>query len=328
MNIRISVFRICQILCIIAFFLLITHSDLVRCSATDGLHSWAVSVVPVLFPFIILSRFWIHYDVPSLIFQLSQTAMPKHPSLAVAASILFLGLASGFPVGAVFVKYFYDRKIITKETAEHLLPLCSFVSPMFLMGYVRPLTGYKGITWWLFSISLYVPVLLYFGKEIFSEKIQIDYHGFSQKKGLLNSSSEKGSIREIWISSLEIIFTIGIYMMLFAILFGLTMHLPVFDRTFFKIILANLEITAGIDQIASMTEIHGIFRGIVLAASVSFGGLCTIAQVYTIISESDLSLKSYVNTKWKTAILSAVLLLFFFFFLKVFFAAGSSGSIS
>lgn len=328
MKIPFSFFRLCQSLCILAFFLLLTHSGLVRCYAADGLHSWAVSVLPVLFPFIILSRFWIHYDIPSLIFQITNKLVPGHPSLAISTSVLLLGLVSGFPVGAVFVKYFYERKLLTKEAAESLLPLCSFVSPMFLLGYVRPLTGYTGDSWSLFCIALYFPVLLWFGMEIRSGKIQVNDSVFSEKSYYSKPAPKEDSIREIWLSSLEIIFTIGIYMMLFSVLFGLVIHQPAFDLPFFKIILANLEITAGISQIAHMPEIHGILRGMILAASVSFGGLCTMAQVYTILSESDLSLNSYINTKWKTASLSAILLLFFFLLFKVFFAAGSSGSIS
>ena len=322
MKIKIVLFRICQILCIIAFFLLLSHSDLVLYYAREGIRTWACSVLPVLIPFIILSRFWIYYEVPGLLFRSSQKMLVKHTSFALAATILFLGLTSGFPVGAIFIKYFYDRRILTKDAAEELLPLCSFVSPMFLIGYVRPLTGYKGIAWILFLCSLYLPLLFCFGNGIRSGKI----HAYSGKNE--SFSSGKSSIRDIWIYSLEVIFTIGIYMMLFSILFGLAIHQPLFRKPFMEILLGNLEITVGIGWIARMSTIKGIVRGMILAASVSFGGLCTMAQVYTILSESNLSLKCYVMTKGKTALLSAIILLFFFLFFKIFFAAGSFGSIS
>lgn len=328
MKIRNSFLRICQIVCLFAFGILLTHSNLVRCYAAEGIRAWAVSVLPVLLPFIILSRFWIYYDVPSFIFTICKKIMPKHPSLTLLATILLLGLASGFPIGAVFVNYFYDRKFLTKKAAENLLPLCSFVSPMFLMGYVRPLTGYKGIMWYFFCISLYLPVLILFILKIQTGEIQIRKDFLSGKNLFSSRSGEKETIRNIWISSLEIIFTIGIYMMLFSILFGLSTNQSVFNNVVWKIVLANLEITVGIDQLSRMTEIQGILRGMILAASVSLGGLCTMAQVYSIVSESDLSLKPYIHMKWKSAALSGILLFLFFLLFKVFFTAGSSGTIS
>lgn len=328
MKFHVSFLRICQFLCIFAFFLLLTHSDLVLLYAREGIHSWAVSALPVLLPFIILSRLWIYYDVPSLLFKGANKIFPGHPALALSITVFFLGLSSGFPIGAVFIKYFYDRKFLTKEAAETLLPLCSFVSPMFLTGYVRTLTGYSHMLWYLFCIALYLPLLLCFISNIRSDKIQrISPGDFKQSIFSAHPVTTSG-IQDIWLSSLEIIFIIGIYMMLFSILFGLAIHLPYLDYPFWKIILANLEITAGIQWIAKMPEIEGILRGMILAASVSLGGLCTMAQVYTIISESDLSLKPYIKTKSKTAVLSAALLLLFFLLFKVFFAAGSSGSIS
>lgn len=316
------VFRICQLLCMIAFFFLLSHSELVLYYAREGIRTWAISVLPVLLPFIILSRFWIYYEVPGLLFQASQKALGKHASLSLSATILFLGLTSGFPVGAIFVKYFYDKQILTKKGAEELLPLCSFVSPMFLMGYVRPLTGYRGALWILFVLALYLPLLFCFAMGIRRGIIRA-----TPGKNMIYSS-EKSSIREIWMSSLEVIFTIGIYMMLFSILFGLAIHQPILRKTYLEILLANLEITFGIGWIAGMPTIKGIVRGIILAASVSFGGLCTMAQVYTIVSESDLSLKRYIQIKGKTAVLSAILLLFFFLLFKIFFAAGSFHAIS
>ena len=139
--------RICQAACLLAFFFLLTHSSMILAYAKAGLSSWACSVLPVLLPFIILSKFWIYYDIPQLFYNAAGRALPSHRQAALCITVLLLGLSSGFPVGAIFVQHYYKEGILSKRAAEELLPLCSFISPMFLLGYVHPLTGYHGITW-------------------------------------------------------------------------------------------------------------------------------------------------------------------------------------
>lgn len=291
--------RFCQTLCILSFFFLLTHSALVLYYAKIGLSSWAYSVLPVLLPFIILSKFWIYYDIPQLFYGAAERTFPQHKHAAVCTAILLLGLSSGFPIGAIFVQHYYKEGILTKKEAEGFLPLCSFVSPMFLIGYVRPLTGYSGFLWYLFVFCLYLPVGIIFGKKIISIGNEDTRHHRSSSC-IIHFSS----IREIWLSSLEIIFTIGLYMMLFSILFGITLHEPLFRGTFMQIVLSNLEITTGIGWISKMSALSGIPRGIAMITTVALGGLCTLAQVYSTTAQSAFSMKNYCFTKIKCAILS------------------------
>lgn len=319
--------KICQIACIISFFFLLTHSSLVLDYAKSGLSSWAFSVLPVLLPFIILSKLWIYYDVPQLFYRAVCRALPGHSHAAVCLTVLLLGLSSGFPVGAIFVRYFYEKGILSKRAADGLLPLCSFVSPMFLIGYVRPLTGYTDADWYLFVLSLYLPLLLCFGSLLVSRAghhtskyypgeraPHANQHHPAQQaprhvpyKNVKTASPS--TLRDVWLSSLEIIFTIGIYMMLFSILFGITLHEPMLRHTVTEITLSNLEITTGIGWLSRMSALSGIVRGAVMAAVVSLGGLCTMAQVHSATISCPFSMSRYLLIKVKCALLSAGLFL-------------------
>ena len=287
--------KICQIACIISFFFLLTHSSLVLDYAKSGLSSWAFSVLPVLLPFIILSKLWIYYDVPQLFYRAVCRALPGHSHAAVCLTVLLLGLSSGFPVGAIFVRYFYEKGILSKRAADGLLPLCSFVSPMFLIGYVRPLTGYSK----------------YYPGERASHANQ--HHPAQQASRPVQDKNVKtaspSTLRDVWLSSLEIIFTIGIYMMLFSILFGITLHEPMLRHTVTEITLSNLEITTGIGWLSRMSALSGIVRGAVMAAVVSLGGLCTMAQVHSATISCPFSMSRYLLIKVNCALLSAGLFL-------------------
>ncbi len=310
--------RLCQLLCILLFIWLLTHSNLVLFFARKGIRSWALSVLPVLLPFIILSKFWIYCGVPEMFFAAAKRTFPGHHTLTLSATILFLGLVSGFPIGAVFVEHYYQQNLLSKKTAEFLLPLCSFVSPMFLLGYVRPQTGYTGSSWYIFVFSLYFPILFFFFWDYLSGKITTQ-ETFSHTpirtpdpSSKRNTQAAQSSIRGIWLSSLEIIFTIGIYMLLFSILFGLALHEPLLQTPFTEILLANLEITTGVQWLAHSACLKGILRGMVLCATVSFGGVCTAAQVYSITlnhpnRQPSLSLGRYLQKKGQCAFVSALL---------------------
>lgn len=305
---RIILFRTCQFLCILTFFFLLTHSTLVLYYAKKGLSSWAYSVLPVLLPFIILSKFWIYYDIPQLLFQTSKKILPKHSRIALSTTILILGISSGFPIGAIFVKYFFEKGIISKRMSEELLPLCSFISPMFLIGYIHPLTGYHGTLWIGFVLALYIPIFLLFFKTFLNKKEPFSYpHATDPNFSLENNQNKKSSIRDIWLSSLEIIFTIGIYMMLFSILFGLILDEFSQEYIIIEIVLSNLEITTGIFWLSHIDSLQGIARGVCMAGTIAFGGLCTAAQVYSIIANTVLSMQKYLYKKGLCAILSALL---------------------
>ena len=294
----------CQILCILAFFILILCSDDVCRYAAKGISVWAFSVLPVLLPFIILARFWIYYKIPGLFFDVFRRLLPGKPSLSVSLPLLLLGLSSGFPVGAVFIKYTFENGLLSKESAEEMLPLCSFVSPMFLAGYIRPGFPFSKTLWRLFVLSLYLPLLLTFVWKTRKGRIRNCSKNITIKK---LPDTENSSVREIWIASLEIILTIGIYMMLFTILIGLSLECIGNNLPVLTVLVSNLEITSGYPYLVAENAFSNVCKGGILAGSISFGGLCTMAQVYSIVTDTKLSMKPYFRSKTTTAAISFAL---------------------
>ena len=77
----------------------------------------------------------------------------------------------------------------------------------------------------------------------------------------------------------------------------------------FTFVLANLEVTTGIHLLALKPFITPQIQYALIAAATSFGGLCTMAQVQTVLSATDLSLKRYIVIKTGTAFVSFLLCL-------------------
>lgn len=304
------------VLCIAAFLTLLLFSEDVSLYATQGLELWAYSVLPVLFPSIILSKFWIYFQVPEELIRICRKLFGKNSLLSETLPLMVLGLCSGLPIGAIYVRHFYEKGLLPRKAAERLLPICSFASPVFLLGYVyrlleESLWQTTKNQWHIMLFCLYAPLILIYIVMILGEK-KVNYR--CRPSGTCSPvrkyADGKGSVQQIWLSSLEIIAVIGIYIMLFSILFGLSEKLPSSGFVPFLIFLSNLEITTGSQLIITARTGGQMLSYSLLLSVLSLGGLCSLAQISSVVSGSGLSMRPYVRLKLISALLTVLLCLF------------------
>ena len=297
-------FRFVQMLCFLFFIAMLAQYSLVSSYAKDGISVWASNVLPLLLPFIILSKFWIRYKIPELFFRQAQKIFSDSTGIAISLPVFLLGLCSGFPIGAIFISYYYQSKTLSKKQAECLLPLASFLNPMFIIGYLRSQINLQGRAWSCYFLSLYLPVFLcYVGIQCFDrhqnnhrKKQTIQTLAKNSLSPMKRSGSKKASLSDdVWLPSIKIILS------------GMLMRLSLFRTPICTFLLANLEITTGIHLLA-VSNIYSLKAMYALSAmAASFGGLCTMAQVQTVIADTDLSLKKYAAIKIVTALSSGLL---------------------
>lgn len=104
-------------------------------SCLNAISIWSVNVLPVLFPFFVLTNIII------MLSEFKQNKLDKFFSKIYktnigASTIYFLSILSGYPVGAKLVTDFYTRGYIDKTQAENMLSFCSVSGPMFILGTV------------------------------------------------------------------------------------------------------------------------------------------------------------------------------------------------
>ena len=191
------IFRLAQVLCCLSFILMLLQYSLVLKYAKEGLFVWVSCVLPLLLPFIILSKFWIRYEIPQLFFKQVHRLVPAGTTIAISLPVFLLGLCSGFPVGAIFISHYYQQNLLNKRQAESLLPLASFVSPMFVAGYVRSQINLQERLWIYYLLCLYLPVLLCYLLYIIDKKSEDrPTHPLSPEK-ILQSLSQNFQIRSL-----------------------------------------------------------------------------------------------------------------------------------
>ena len=90
------IFRLAQVLCCLSFILMLLQYSLVLKYAKEGLFVWVSCVLPLLLPFIILSKFWIRYEIPQLFFKQVHRLVPAGTTIAISlpSSCLDFALAS------------------------------------------------------------------------------------------------------------------------------------------------------------------------------------------------------------------------------------------
>jgi hypothetical protein len=220
--------------------------------------------------------------------------------------LMICGLMCGYPIGAIVINKLYMKHVISRDTAYALMPLCNNVSPMFLVGYVYNtyLRVYMSIPQLL--LIIYTPQIIYAIIYIIAAGATSN----SKETSALNESETVSTInsQSFIESSIQTIAIIGIYIVIFSILYDLIMHYNVNDIASIHITACFLEITSGIPELNNyINDIH--IRTALILALTSFGGLSSILQCMHILKESKLALAKYISGKVICSLTTCALIL-------------------
>ena len=106
----------------------------VRRAASDALKLCAASVIPALFPFLVVTGLLISLGFGALVSPTLAPLMSLYRLPGSAGSAVLLGLLGGYPVGARTAADLYRLGALTKKEAERLLTFCNNANPAFLIS--------------------------------------------------------------------------------------------------------------------------------------------------------------------------------------------------
>lgn len=290
------------------------HAPIVIHGANIGLELWYSSVLPSILPFMIIT---------SLLLQ----QIPNK-------NICFLGLLCGLPIGANLIRQQLTGQHLSLSKANILLCICNITSPMFISGYILHQTLSGQISALRFLLCIYTPLALYaipaFLLQAFQKPDSGRFHKIhasaithladatsaitpsastSAKSPIAPGTRSPVSLDSIVRQSLETILKIGIYIMLFCILIEFILTFLPSDLAILRYAAASLEITNGIQLIAT-ASLSLQQKTALIAGLTSFGGICSILQTQSVIHNSGLSISHYTIVKLCMGITSYFLALF------------------
>lgn len=304
-------------LLLLTLILLYPHFSLYY--AATGLSLWFDRMVPVLFPFMLLSTIMIRqnltedfagilYPILGPLFRISRNCV----------YCILLGFLCGFPMGAKVIAQLYERKKLNHREAEFLLAFCNNIGPVYFLGFLLPTIGvYRTGKVPIFLLGMYGIPLLYGLFLRFTGFLLPSGHfkmwGNKAIKKAENTEPFTLSLEGAMQSSIAGITTLGGYMILFNLLNLIPHALSLlFSNVEGELLLSSIncmvEITSGISRIGSS------FPLIVLIL-LPIGGLSCIAQTASVLKDTNLSMSRYLIHKTIQTGLTASYYLFFRFFL-------------
>lgn len=302
---------------ILLFLSMLSFPQLTKAAALEGLNLWFSTLVPTLLPFMIISSAIMEtgsYNIIAFVLRPIMKYLFKLPPNS--GYPFFMGLLCGFPIGSKVTADMVISGHLTRSQGEILLSFCNNISPAFIISYLATyilnLQDYD--SFFIISILLLSPIL---SGIIMSRIITVKnecHHSPSKYISIKPPIQPKNNIIDACIiKSFESIIKLCGYIILFTILSNLC-SLFIDNKIFYSTIAGLLEITSGLSLFRSLPETS--FTIIAACTLTAFGGICTIAQTYSMISESGLRLKVYIAGKGLNSLIVLLLSSLYIFILK------------
>jgi len=258
--------------------------------AAQGLDLCIRTVIPSLFPFILLSNLLTgaFSGIPLRILgPLGRLfSMPKGTEALLIPA--FLG---GYPVGAQCIGSAYAAGRLKKQDAQRMLAFCSNAGPSFLFGMVGAMFPKKTLVWVLWSI------------QIASALMVSAFFPCSDSRASL-PEAQKSAISPM-ASALRVMGSICGWVVIFRVLIAFLQRwfLWLLSKEAQVVVMGILELSNGCCALGIIENDQ--LRFVLASGLLSFGGICVLLQTASVTK--GLSLKDYLIGKSLQGLFSTVL---------------------
>ena len=279
---------------VICTVLLIYKQDVVKEAVAGALKLCASSIIPAVFPFVILSDYLtsnISMRHDTALGGIFKKALSINPVGVVA---LVIGNICGFPLGALITDKFYKNGIITKDEYNRLIPLSTNPSLAFVVCGVGGMRSSveDGIILYFSVIlgTLISGIIWSIGKSASHYNMVLQETPFS-----LSESVKAATQSAIYITA---------YITFFSIIVSLlsSLRLPLF----ITLALASILEIGNASYLLTSHQLHTVISMPSLAFSLAFSGISIYMQTISFIS-SSIDTRYYFKIKITGGILAAII---------------------
>lgn len=281
----------------------LTRSNTISSSVKSALEVCAKTVIPSLFPFMILSNLTVKLGVADSIGTIFAPPFRMLFGLeGTCATAVLLGAVSGFPIGAKSILSIYLAGCCSKEDAERTLAFCNNTGPAFVIAGIGDCffgSMKIGIILYIIQIIAALIVGLLMRKKT-SQKNELTY--FPHTEFSLSITRVTSSITDATTALLHVCSFVVFFAVIADIIGELTAFMNV-SPLLRAGIAGLLEITGG-ERLTAETG-SGIASYILGAGILGWSGMSVHMQTMALASGSGLSLKRYFVGKLLQGLLSA-----------------------
>lgn len=285
-----------------AFFLvtsaaamLLTNAESAAAGVRAGLNICAETIVPSLFPFMVLSSFFVHSGLASFAGRLAEPAAKKIFGLpGCAGGVLVMGLIGGYPIGAGMTAQMVSAKMISKKEGARMMLFCINAGPAFVVGAVGcEMLGSRKAGLILFAaIALASLIMALASGFFFKEK--------SEQQNLKKQTTKKTTENALALSVADASGAI-LSVCSWVLLFSCVCSMPFFPEGVAGTALRGLfEVTTGC---RAATE----YPLPVLALILGWGSLSIHCQVSGNVRKTDIKMSMFLLGRLANAVLAALI---------------------
>lgn len=294
--------------CIVSLFfliLIVKNSQIAISYMKRGLRLCAATVIPSLFPFMVLSEILTASGFGERISR--RIGGPLRFLLGISpagASALLLGVFCGFPIGTKTAVTLYDRGEISKSEVERLITFCNVPSTGFLVGAVGvSLYGNKNFGIFLFLSALFssliTGVFLRFRSLPLSHLPQRQVKRMSLRLSCFSDAIASATSSILSVCACVVFFTAVIGCLSHTLS---ALHLPAFgDALLFGI----FEISSGTVASSALSSLS--VSAAITGFCIGWSGLSVHFQILSLVRDRGISLRPYFIAKLSQGCLCAFL---------------------
>lgn len=280
----------------------------------DGLLLWFTVVLPALFPFMVFSGVMMKIGATQTmgryLYPVFHRLLGLSPNGCYAMAVGFL---SGYPLGGKTAADLLRQKALSQQEAQYILCFCNNASPMFLLEYIGVYCLGQKEPWWILVVVYGTAVLnaVVFLRKKGRDSYQtgqsvVEYYNKSEKKPAVMNALDQAIL-----DSFVTVAKVGGYIILFSILAEFVEKI-VPCHAFAKMMgLGIIEITTGGEYLKAYPMAEEL-KWIFACGFSAFGGFSSVAQTYSVLQGTDLSIAGYLKAKLThvfLAVCAAVILL-------------------
>ena len=296
---------ISMLFCIILTLIMLPLGDELQSAMLKGMSLAALKIIPTVFPFMVLSDFWLSSAEIKDNSHASKAFEKLFKMNACALTALLSGALCGFPLGVKSAVGLYRQGAIKKDELSRLSPIVNLPSPAFVISGVG--VGLLG--------DMKMGVLLYL--SVLVSSLIIGFISSLKKEKSYNSvliSRQSfdltASVRDAGISSLAI----ASYIIFFSAVTGLVSAI-IKNGAIVAIISTLLEVGNATSAIANCGAFSRSIVLVLIAFALGFSGLSVHLQAFSFL-QKEISRRNYLLTKLLIGLLSAAIIFPFAFFAK------------
>lgn len=276
--------------------------------ASTGLNLWLTKMIPTLLPFMILSGIMIRMNLTEGFVRFLHPLINRIYGTSKNGSYtIVMGFLCGFPMGARIIGELYENGKLSRGESFRLLYFCNNIGPIYFLSYVIPALAIdKPLVPFLimYGIPLLYGLILFRAPQLCRILLPFSKHHTESRHNKSSAISESPAVHSpstqripllaaidaSVLSGLLGIAKLGGYMIFFNLLNIAFVPFQHANDTLLSLYRCLLEITSGIDHAG-----QSLFYPILIL--LPFGGFSCIAQTYSMIRQTDLSIRRYIFHK-------------------------------